>query len=161
MKVAILAGGLGTRISEETGSKPKPMIEVGGRPLLWHIMNIYSHYHFRNFIVCAGYMSHVVKNYFVNYPLLTSDIECDLESGAVRFVQAKAEPWKVAIVDTGQSSMTGGRIKRVAERLRDGTFMLTYGDGVADINVSALLEHHRKHGRLATVTAVRAPGRFG
>jgi glucose-1-phosphate cytidylyltransferase len=161
MKVAILAGGLGTRISEETGSRPKPMIEVGGRPLLWHIMNLYSHHNFQDFVVCAGYMSHVIKDFFVNYRLMTSDIECDLESGAVRYVQTKTNPWKVAVVDTGPASMTGGRIKRVAERLRDGTFMLTYGDGVADIDISALLAHHRKHGRLATVTAVRAPGRFG
>jgi len=161
MKVAILAGGLGTRISEETGSRPKPMIEVGGRPLLWHIMNIYSHYDFRDFVVCAGYMSHVIKDYFVNYRLLTSDIECDLQTGAVRFAQTRTEPWNVAIVDTGQDSMTGGRIRRVAERLRDGTFMLTYGDGVGDVDIPALLAHHRRHGKLATVTAVRPPGRFG
>jgi glucose-1-phosphate cytidylyltransferase len=161
MKVVILAGGLGTRIAEETHVKPKPMIEIGGRPLIWHIMQIYGHRGFDDFIVCLGYLGSVIKSYFLNFQMQNSDVECDLRSGAVRFANNRSPSWRVALVDTGDSTMTGGRIKRVAERLRDGTFMLTYGDGVADVDIKELIAFHRGHGRLATVTAVRPPGRFG
>jgi glucose-1-phosphate cytidylyltransferase len=160
MKVVILAGGLGTRLAEETGVKPKPMIEIGGRPLLWHIMQIYGHHGLDEFVVCLGYLGSVIKEYFINYTTLNSDVECDLRTGAVKFVN-RGPPWRIALVDTGEATMTGGRIRRVAERLRDGTFMLTYGDGVADVDIRALLAFHRSHGKLATVTAVRPPGRFG
>lgn len=161
MNVVILAGGLGTRIAEETHVKPKPMVEVGGRPLLWHIMQIYGHSGFNDFIVCLGYLGNVIKDYFINYRMQHSDVECDLGSGAVNFVNSRSPPWRVALVDTGESTQTGGRIKRIADRVRDGTFMLTYGDGVADVDLKALLAFHRAHGRLATVTAARPPGRFG
>jgi glucose-1-phosphate cytidylyltransferase len=161
MKVVILAGGLGTRIAEETSIKPKPMIEIGGRPLLWHIMQIYGHHGFDEFVVCLGYLGSVIKDYFVNYTMLHSDVECDLGGGAVKFVNRRSPPWRVALVDTGEATMTGGRIKRVADRVRGATFMLTYGDGVADVDLKALLAFHRAHGKLATVTAVRPPGRFG
>lgn len=161
MKVVILAGGLGTRLAEETGLKPKPMIEIGGRPLLWHVMKIYSHHGFNDFVICAGYLGHVIKDYFVNYRLQTADVVCDLVAGTVAYEGRPPEPWRVVVADTGVEPMTGGRIKRVAERLRDGTFLMTYGDGVADVDVGALVAHHRRHGRLATVTAVRPPGRFG
>jgi len=161
MKVVILAGGLGTRMAEETHAKPKPMTEIGGRPLLWHIMQIYGHHGFNDFVVCLGYLGGVIKDYFVNYTLQHSDVECDLGSGAVNLVNRRSPPWRVALVETGQASMTGGRLKRVADRVRGETFMLTYGDGVADVDVKALLAFHRAHGRLATVTAARTPGRFG
>jgi len=161
MNVVILAGGLGTRIAEETHMKPKPMIEVGGRPLLWHIMELYGHHGFNDFVVCLGYLGGLIKDYFVNFRAQHSDVECDLGSGAIDFVNSRCPPWRVALVDTGESTMTGGRIKRVADRLRAETFMLTYGDGLADVDLKALLAFHRAHGRLATVTAARPPGRFG
>jgi glucose-1-phosphate cytidylyltransferase len=161
MNVVILAGGLGTRIAEETHIKPKPMIEIGGRPLLWHIMQVYGHHGFNDFVVCLGYLGSVIKDYFVNYRMQHSDIECDLGNGAIEVVNSRCPPWRVALVDTGQTTMTGGRIKRVADRLRNGTFMVTYGDGLADVDLKALLAFHRAHGRLATVTAARPPGRFG
>lgn len=161
MNVVILAGGLGTRIAEETHVRPKPMVEIGGRPLLWHIMQLYGHHGFNDFVVCLGYRGEVIKDYFINYRMQQSDVECDLGSGAIRFVATRSPPWRVALVDTGEATMTGGRIRRVADRVRGATFMLTYGDGVADVDVKALLAFHRAHGKLATVTAARPPGRFG
>ena len=161
MKVVILAGGLGTRLAEETGVKPKPMVEIGGRPLLWHIMQIYGHHGFDEFVVCLGYLGGVIKDYFINYRMQHADVECDLRSGTVDFVNNRSPAWRVALVDTGEATMTGGRVKRVADRVRGATFMLTYGDGVADVDLKALLAFHRAHGKLATVTAVRPPGRFG
>ena len=162
MKTVILAGGLGTRISEESQFKPKPMIEVGGRPILWHIMRLYSHYGFNDFVVCLGYRGYVVKEYFANYVLHHADITVDMASGAVEYHATKHEPWKVTLVDTGAETMTGGRLKRVAEYLPDDEpFFMTYGDGVADLDVGQLLAFHRQHGREATITAVSPPGRFG
>ena len=162
MKTVILAGGLGTRISEESQFKPKPMIEVGGRPILWHIMRLYSHYGFNDFIVCLGYRGYVVKEYFANYVLHHADITVDMASGAVEYHATKHEPWKVTLVDTGAETMTGGRLKRVADYLpTNEPFFMTYGDGVADVDVAALLKFHEDHGREATITAVSPPGRFG
>ena len=161
MKVVILAGGLGTRLSEETASRPKPMVEIGDRPILWHIMKTYSHYGFDDFVVCLGYKGYVIKEYFSNYFLHMSDVTFDMRDNSMEIHQAAAEPWKVTLVDTGAETQTGGRIRRVGEYVRDGTFMLTYGDGVADIDITKLLEFHRAHGRLATITAVQPLGRFG
>ena len=161
MKVVILAGGLGTRLSEETASKPKPMVEIGERPILWHIMKTYSHYGFNDFVVCLGYKGYVIKEYFSNYFLHMSDVTFDMTDNSMAIHQNAAEPWRVTLVDTGADTQTGGRIKRVAQYLRDGTFMLTYGDGVADVDIAKLLEFHRAHGRLATITAVQPQGRFG
>ena len=162
MKTVILAGGLGTRISEESQFKPKPMIEIGGRPILWHIMRLYSHYGFNDFIVCLGYRGYVVKEYFANYVLHHADITVDMASGAVEYHATKHEPWKVTLVDTGAETMTGGRLKRVADYLpADEPFFMTYGDGVADVDVAGLLKFHKDHGREATITAVSPPGRFG
>lgn len=162
MKVVLLAGGLGTRISEESHLKPKPMIEVGGRPILWHIMKLYSHFGFNDFIVCLGYKGYVVKEYFANYVLHNADLTVDLAKGAVEYHATKSEPWRVTLVDTGEETMTGGRLKRVAPYL-DPTepFFLTYGDGVADIDLRELLAFHKAHGKDATVSAVLPPGRFG
>jgi len=162
MQVVILAGGLGTRIAEESGQRPKPMVEIGGRPILWHIMNLYSAHGVNDFIVCAGYKGYVIKEYFVNYFMHNADITVDLGTNAVRFHQSNAEPWRVTIVDTGESTLTGGRLKRVGHHLNAGqSFCLTYGDGVADIDISAEIAYHKSHGKLATLTAVIPPGRYG
>ncbi len=161
MKVVILAGGLGTRLSEETAAKPKPMVEIGERPILWHIMKTYSHYGFSDFVVCLGYKGYMIKEYFANYALHMSDVTFDMASGSVEVHRGGAEPWRVTLVDTGADTQTGGRLKRVSEYVRDGTFMLTYGDGVADVDIGKLLAFHRAHGRLATITAVQPLGRFG
>jgi glucose-1-phosphate cytidylyltransferase len=162
MKTVILAGGLGTRISEESHLKPKPMIEIGGRPILWHIMKLYSHYGFNDFIVCLGYKGYVVKEYFSNYVLHNADLTVDLANGTTEYHATKHEPWRVTLVDTGESTMTGGRVKRVARYLdQDEPFFLTYGDGVADVDLRALADFHKAHGREATVTAVSPPGRYG
>jgi glucose-1-phosphate cytidylyltransferase len=161
MKVVILAGGLGTRLSEETELKPKPMVEIGGRPILWHIMKIYSTYGFNEFIICCGYKGYIIKEYFANYFLHQADITVDLSKNDIKVHHSKAEPWKITLVDTGLNTMTGGRIKRVQDYLDDKTFMLTYGDGVANIDISALLDFHQKQKKMATVTIVQPSGRFG
>jgi len=153
MKVVILAGGFGTRISEESAFKPKPMIEIGGMPILWHIMKTYSHYGFNEFVICAGYKQHVIKEWFADYFLHTSDVTFDFTNGNEMIVHnKKAEPWKVTIVDTGLHTMTGGRVKRIREHIGNETFMLTYGDAVGDINVKALVDFHKSHGRIGTVS---------
>jgi glucose-1-phosphate cytidylyltransferase len=161
MKVVILAGGLGTRLSEETVVKPKPMVEIGGRPILWHIMKIYSSYGFNDFIICLGYKGYMIKEYFSNYFLHMSDVTFDMENNSMEIHQKHVEPWKVTLVDTGQETMTGGRIKRVREYVDGQTFMVTYGDGIADVDICELIEYHQKNQRLATLTAVQPPGRFG
>lgn len=161
MKVVILAGGLGTRLSEETDLKPKPMVEIGGRPILWHIMKIYSAHGFNEFIICCGYKGYMIKEYFANYFLHQADITVDIGKNSVEIHRSAAEPWKVTLVDTGLSTMTGGRIKRIQEYIGDNTFMLTYGDGVSNVNIKELLAFHKKNGKLATVTAVQPSGRFG
>ena len=161
MKAVILAGGFGTRISEETALRPKPMIEIGGRPILWHIMKIYSAHGVRDFVVCLGYKGYVIKEYFANYFLHMSDVTFDMQHNRMEVHQANAEPWRVTLVDTGESTMTGGRIKRIRGYVADEPFCLTYGDGVADIDITALIALHREHGALATLTAVQPPGRFG
>lgn len=161
MKVVILAGGLGTRIAEETGSRPKPMIEIGDRPLLWHIMKLYSHHGIDDFIICAGYKGYMIKEYFRNYWLHNCDVTFDLKSRDIEVHQDANESWRVTVVDTGAETMTGGRLKRVRDYLGDDTFMLTYGDGLSDVDVTALLAFHRDQGRAATVTAVQPSGRFG
>lgn len=160
-KVVILAGGFGTRLSEETETKPKPLVEIGGKPILWHIMKIYAAAGFNDFVVCCGYKARDVKAYFVNYFTENYDLSVDLGSGAVEFQGEPSETWKVQLVDTGLSTMTGGRLKRIRSILTDGTFCLTYGDGVSDVNPAHILDFHRSHGKLATVTAVPSPGRFG
>ena len=162
MKTVILAGGLGSRLSEETQIKPKPMVEIGGIPMLQHIMKIYSHYAFNDFIIALGYKGEVIKNYFINYHLINSDITLNTKSGEVEYFNSELEDWNVKLVDTGANSMTGGRLHRLENILRPhGTFMLTYGDGVANVNINDLVRFHQKHGKLATVTAVRPPARFG
>ena len=161
MKVVILAGGLGTRISEETVVRPKPMVEIGGKPILWHIMKIYSHYGFHDFIICLGYKGYMIKEYFANYFLHMSDVTFDMQTNAMEVHQKFAEPWKVTLVDTGEDTMTGGRIKRIAPYLENKTFFLTYGDGVCNVDIAALLSFHRSHGKIATVTATQPAGRFG
>ncbi|MDI1299693.1 glucose-1-phosphate cytidylyltransferase [Methylotenera sp.] len=162
MKAVILAGGLGTRISEETHLKPKPMIEVGGKPMLWHIMKMYSSHGINDFIVCCGYKGYIIKEYFANYFLHMSDVTFDMINNKMEVHQQNAEPWRVTLVDTGEETLTGGRLKRVEEYLKDeDAFCFTYGDGVADVNISALVDYHRNHGKLATVTAVQPPGRYG
>lgn len=161
MKVVLLAGGLGTRISEESHLKPKPMIEIGGRPILWHIMKIYSKYGLNDFVICCGYKSYVIKEYFANYFLHLSDVTFDLKNNQMEVHHNESEPWKVTLVDTGEDTMTGGRIKRVRKYLGDEDFCLTYGDGLADIDLPKLLEFHKSHGGLATLTAAQPPGRFG
>ncbi|MBB3291036.1 MULTISPECIES: glucose-1-phosphate cytidylyltransferase [unclassified Rhizobium] len=161
MKAVILAGGLGTRISEETSSRPKPMVEVGNRPILWHIMKIYSQHGINDFIVCCGYKGYVIKEYFANYFLHMSDVTFDMRSNKMEVLQNSAEPWRVSLVDTGEATMTGGRLKRVREYLGDEDFCLTYGDGVGDIDITALIAFHKEQGRLATLTAMQPPGRFG
>ena len=162
MKAVILAGGLGTRISEETHLKPKPMIEIGGKPILWHIMKIYSSYGVNDFIICCGYKGYVIKEYFANYFLHMSDVTFDMANNKMEVHQRNAEPWKVTLVDTGDDTSTGGRLKRVSSYVQDEVeFCFTYGDGVSDINIGALIDFHRTHGKLATVTAVQPPGRYG
>lgn len=161
MKVVILAGGLGTRLSEETSLIPKPMVEIGGRPILWHVMKIYSSYGFNDFVILTGYKSHVIKDYFINYYTRYSDITVDMANNAVEIHQHRNEPWKVTMLYTGQDTMTGSRIKKAKDFIGDERFMLTYGDGLSDINIPKLLEAHEKSGKLATVTAVQPTGRFG
>jgi glucose-1-phosphate cytidylyltransferase len=161
MKVVILAGGLGTRLSEETVLKPKPMVEIGGMPILWHIMKIYSSYGFNDFVICLGYKGYIVKEYFANYFLHKSDVTIDLKNNAVEVHDSQAEPWKITMVDTGNDSMTGGRIRRIRQYVENETFMLTYGDGVGSINIEALLKFHKENGKLCTVTSVQPSGRFG
>lgn len=161
MKAVILAGGLGTRISEETSAKPKPMIEIGGKPILWHIMKIYSFHGINEFIICCGYKGYVIKEYFANYFLHMSDVTFDMASNRMDIHQNNAEPWKATLVDTGEQTMTGGRLKRIKKYLGEEDFCFTYGDGVSDISIRELIDFHRKQGKLATVTAVQPAGRFG
>lgn len=161
MKAVILAGGLGTRIAEESDTKPKPMVEIGGKPLLWHIMKTYSHHGINDFVICLGYKGYVIKEFFFNYYRHMSNMTIDLKTGDHQILNSQAENWRITLVDTGPETMTGGRLKRVAPYLGQETFCLTYGDGLSDINISAELEFHRKHGKLATVAAVQPPGRFG
>lgn len=161
MKAVILAGGRGTRISEETSVKPKPMVNIGGKPILWHIMKFYSSYGVNDFIICCGYLGYVIKEYFANYFLHTSDVTFDLENNSVEVHQKRAEPWKVTLVDTGLDTMTGGRLKQVKNFLDNEDFCFTYGDGLSDVNISELVRHHKSSGKLATVTAVQPPARFG
>ena len=161
MKVVILAGGLGTRLSEETVVKPKPMIEIGGMPILWHIMKIYSSHGFNDFVVCLGYKGYVIKEYFANYFLHKSDVTIDLSDNSMQVHDSQAEPWKITLVETGHNSMTGGRIKRIQPYVGDSAFMLTYGDGVGNINIKELVSFHQAHKKLCTVTSVQPSGRFG
>lgn len=161
MKAVILAGGLGTRLSEETSVRPKPMVEIGGRPILWHVMKIYAAHGIMEFVVCLGYKGYLIKEYFANYFLHMSDVTFDMTKNKMEVHEGKAEPWKVTLVDTGDNTQTGGRLGRVRRYLDDSTFCMTYGDGVSDVNIKALLEFHRQHGKRATVTAVQPPGRFG
>jgi glucose-1-phosphate cytidylyltransferase len=161
MKAVILAGGLGTRLAEETVLRPKPMIEIGGKPILWHIMKIYASHGVNDFVVCLGYKGYMVKEYFANYFLHSSDVTFDLAKNTTEIHHNSAEPWRVTLIDTGEETMTGGRLKRAARHLDGDDFCMTYGDGVADIDVTALVAEHRASGRLATVTAVQPPGRFG
>lgn len=161
MKAVILAGGLGTRLSEETVHKPKPMVEIGDRPILWHIMKIYSHFGINDFIICTGYKGYLIKEYFANYFLHTSDVSFDLLSNKIEVLKKGAENWRVTVIDTGTNSMTGGRLKRVHDYLDDEPFFFTYGDGVGDVDINATLEHHIASARKATITAVQPPGRFG
>jgi glucose-1-phosphate cytidylyltransferase len=162
MKAIILAGGLGTRISEETHLRPKPMVEVGGKPILWHIMKLYSAHGVNDFVICCGYKGYVIKEYFANYFLHMSDVTFDMARNALEFHNPKAEPWRVTLVDTGEDTMTGGRLKRVAEYVvDDDMFCFTYGDGISDVDITAELAFHKSHGKRATVTAVKPPGRYG
>lgn len=162
MKAVILAGGLGTRISEETHVKPKPMIEVGGKPILWHILKMYSAHGVNDFVICCGYKGYVIKEYFANYFLHMSDVTFDMADNRMIVHHQKAEPWRVTLVETGDETLTGGRLKRVADYIRDEVaFCFTYGDGVSDVDIRALIEFHQRHGKLATVTAVQPPGRYG
>ncbi len=161
MKVLILAGGLGSRLSEETTLKPKPMVEIGGKPILWHIMKIYSHYGFNEFIILCGYKGYVIKEYFANYYRHMADMTIDMTSNTVDYHKSKAEPWKVTLIDTGLSTMTGGRIKRVKSYIGNEAFMVTYGDGVADIDINELVKFHRQHKGVITMTSVQPEGRFG
>jgi len=162
MKAVILAGGLGTRISEETGIRPKPMVEIGGKPILWHILKIYSQHHINDFIICCGYKGYLIKEYFANYFMHTSDVTFHMQENRMEVHQSVAEPWKVTLVNTGEHTGTGGRLRRVASYLKDETeFCMTYGDGVADIDITSTIDFHRKHGKLATVTAILPPARFG
>jgi glucose-1-phosphate cytidylyltransferase len=161
VKIVILAGGFGTRISEETHLKPKPMVEIGGRPILWHIMKLYAAAGHTEFVICCGYKGYLIKEFFANYFLHRCDVTFDLAAGSMQVHQSNAEPWKVTVMDTGESTMTGGRLKRVRDCLGDGTFGFTYGDGVSDVDLKALFAFHQAHGRKATLTAVQPPGRFG
>lgn len=161
MKVVILAGGLGTRLSEETNLRPKPMVEIGGMPILWHIMKIYSSYGYNDFVICLGYKGYIIKEYFANYFLHQSDVTIDLAKNQVFTHDTQAEPWKITLVDTGHDSMTGGRVKRIQKHIGNEPFLLTYGDGVGSINIKELVSLHQKHGKYCTVTAVQPSGRFG
>ncbi len=161
MKAVILAGGLGTRISEETHLKPKPMVEIGGKPILWHVMKIYSAHGINDFVICAGYKGYVIKEYFANYFLHMSDVTFDMKDNHMEVHHRRSEPWRVTIADTGDATMTGGRLKRVREYLGDDTFCFTYGDGVGDVNITELVAFHKREGRLATLTGVQPPGRYG
>jgi len=162
MKLVILAGGLGTRLSEETDLKPKPMVEIGGKPILWHIMKMYSSHGVNDFIICCGYKGYVIKEYFSNYFLHQSDVTFCMKTNSMRVHQERAEPWTITLVDTGDNSMTGGRLSRVSEYVKDeDAFCFTYGDGVSDVNISELIEFHKEHGKDATLTSVYPPGRFG
>ncbi|WP_323140459.1 glucose-1-phosphate cytidylyltransferase [Massilia phyllosphaerae] len=162
MKAVILAGGLGTRLSEETSTRPKPMVEIGGKPILWHIMKMYSYHGIHDFIICCGYKGYVIKEYFANYFLHMSDVTFDMQANTMHVHEKRAEPWKVTLVDTGDESMTGGRLARVGDYLKDEeAFCFTYGDGVGDIDIGATIEFHRKHDKWATLTATFPPGRFG
>jgi glucose-1-phosphate cytidylyltransferase len=161
MKVVILAGGMGTRISEETVVRPKPMVEIGGKPILWHIMKIYSHYGYNDFVVCLGFKGYMIKEYFSNYFLHMSDVTFDMKHNSMEVHEQYAEPWKVTLVDTGTDTMTGGRLKRVVPYIGQETFMVTYGDGLSNVNIAELVAYHRKHGKAATVTATQPSGRFG
>jgi len=161
VKAVILAGGLGTRISEETATRPKPMIEIGGKPILWHILKIYSHHGINDFVICCGYKGYLIKEYFANYFLHMSDVTFDMSANHMEVHNRKAEPWRVTLVDTGESTLTGGRLRRVREHIGNETFCFTYGDGVADIDVRSLIDFHYKEGRKATLTSVQPPGRYG
>jgi glucose-1-phosphate cytidylyltransferase len=162
MIAVILAGGFGSRLAEETDKKPKPMIEIGGRPILWHIMKIFSSHGVNDFVICCGYKGYVIKEYFANYFLHMSDVTLDIENNSLQIHKQKSEPWRVTLVDTGENTLTGGRLKRIAGYLQnEDAFCLTYGDGVGDINISKLIDFHNSHGRLATLTATRPPGRYG
>lgn len=161
MKAVILAGGLGTRISEETHLKPKPMVEIGGKPILWHVMKIYSAHGINDFVICAGYKGYVIKEYFANYFLHMSDVTFDMKQNHMEVHHRRSEPWRVTIVDTGETTMTGGRLKRVREYIGNETFCFTYGDGVGDVNITESIAFHRREGRQATLTGVQPPGRFG
>jgi glucose-1-phosphate cytidylyltransferase len=162
MKAVLLAGGLGTRLSEETDLKPKPMVEIGGRPILWHIMKIYSSHGVNDFIICCGYKGYLIKEYFANYFLHMSDVTFDMQNNQMEIHRKRTEPWRVTLVDTGDNTLTGGRLRRVTEYLKDEeNFCFTYGDGVSDVNIKELIKYHKSHGKLATLTAVRPPGRYG
>ena len=162
MKAVILAGGLGTRISEETNVKPKPMVEIGGKPILWHILKMYSQHGINDFVICCGYKGYVIKEYFANYFLHMSDVTFDMKNNEMKVHQRRAEPWTVTLVDTGEDTMTGGRLKRVADYVKDEeAFCFTYGDGVSDVNIAQTIAFHKSHGKDATLTATYPPGRFG
>lgn len=161
MKVVVLAGGYGTRLSEETAVRPKPMVEIGGKPIIWHIMKIYAHYGLTDFVVCCGYKAEYIKDYFVRFFLNSGDVQVDLSNGEVTMLNRQAEPWKVTLLDTGEKTMTGGRIRRARDVIGDDTFCLTYGDGVSDVNIHTLIDFHRRSGADATLTAVTQPGRYG
>ena len=160
MKAVILAGGLGTRISEESHLKPKPMIEIGGMPILWHIMKCYTTYGINEFVICLGYKGYIIKEFFANYHLHSSDVTIDLQKNEVSIINSKIEPWKLTLVETGKNTMTGGRIKKI-EKYIDDTFCLTYGDGLSDVNISSLIQFHNEQKKMVTLTAVQPPGRFG
>jgi glucose-1-phosphate cytidylyltransferase len=161
MKAVIFAGGYGTRISEESGVRPKPMVEIGNKPILWHILKIYSHYGINDFVICCGYKAYVIKEYFSNYFLHSADVTFDMQHNKMEVHSAFSEPWRVTLVDTGEDTMTGGRLKRVKQYIGDETFCLTYGDGVSDLDISKLIAFHKSQGTKATLTAVQQPGRFG
>lgn len=161
MKVVILAGGLGTRLSEETSLRPKPMVDIGDKPILWHIMKTYSSFGFNDFVICLGYKGYVIKEYFANYFLHQSDVTIDMVNNNIQIHQSEAEPWKITLVDTGKNTMTGGRIKRIQKYIGDEPFLLTYGDGVSNVDIKALVDFHKLHQKIVTVTAVQPTGRFG
>jgi glucose-1-phosphate cytidylyltransferase len=161
MKAVILAGGLGSRLSEETSVKPKPMVEIGGKPILWHVMKIYSSHGINDFVICLGYRGYVIKEYFANYALHTTDVTFDMQKGSMEVHESSTEPWRVTLVDTGEETMTGGRLRRVRRYVSDDTFCFTYGDGVSDVDLGAVLDQHKRAGKLATVTTVQPPGRWG